>query len=190
MPEFQAKDLMVMIGCSVATFYKHVKQLGIEPLYKKGLCHFYDQSVVEMIKSAIQQQVKSPVTKRKTKSGIDPSNGLPWGQSLMKEKTIQLVLENENELRKLSDKWILASVCQEMLSAGIQRLEQVPGKIKSEIGLREDQITIIRRMLDEVRQEWAIEVETKLKPKAEKTEANVKARDISEGMSSVVAERQ
>ena len=47
-----------------------------------------------------------------------------------------------------------------IIGAIASRLEQVPGKARSEIGLNESQSLAIRRMIDEARETAASEVET------------------------------
>ncbi len=63
--------------------------------------------------------------------------------------------ESEAAQRK---RWILATDHMRMISAIVQKMEQAPGKIRSEAGLSDSQTAVVQRVLDAARSEAADEV--------------------------------
>ena len=83
---------------------------------------------------------------------FDPETGLSWPALYEKEKAVELRRKNREEDARVKREWIPADKVKEMFSAFTQSLEQLPGKLSSELGLSPTQTLAIRRGLDEARQ--------------------------------------
>ena len=86
-------------------------------------------------------------------SKIEPMFALKQQQEYRKLKR-----ENDIEDRKLSEEWLTWEDHRKVLSTLVNRLEQVPGKARSEAGLSDAQTAIVQRMIDEARSDAARDV--------------------------------
>lgn len=88
-------------------------------------------------------------------ANIDPKTGLTWFQAKQKEE----VLEKRRENRiadKLEDKtYMLSADHHAILASMCSKLEQIPAKAKSEMGLSESHRAKLQRMIDEARDNTA-----------------------------------
>lgn len=90
---------------------------------------------------------------------IDPETGLTWFQAKTKEEAIRIRRENERE-EKLESKELMPSAEHlEVLVQLCQKLEQIPFKAKSELGLNDQQKKQLQRMIDEARKVAADSIE-------------------------------
>lgn len=158
MIEITLPELSRKLGCNYATARKWLNAEGVKPVRVegresgKGSFHYYDE---EKATAAVKPHLKA---QHNTVPSIDPETGLTWGQKKTMEEALKLEREREiadalkaKELMRVSDH-------QRILTGGISRLEQVPGKAQSELGLSGQQVLGLQRMLDEVRSSWAKDV--------------------------------
>ena len=95
--------------------------------------------------------VKARHEKRPTSAGADPKPGLTWFQLKTKEEALARQRENRIADKIEKQEYMAASDVLELLSAFCNRLEQIPGKVKSELGLSDAHTKRIQKMLDEAR---------------------------------------
>lgn len=122
---------------------------GLRPVKESKTRKEYD---LEAALEAIKPHVKSKVVRNyDPTANIDPESGLTWQQKKIKEEARSLEMENDRAAKLLSEEIMLTSDHHKILAAIVSRLEQVPGKAQSELGLNSPQIIGLRRMLDEAR---------------------------------------
>jgi hypothetical protein len=92
-------------------------------------------------------------------SNFDPVTGLTWAQADMREEALAKRRENEIQDKKKSGEWMEVATHHAILASVIEKLESLPGKARSEAGLSDRQMEIIRRLHDEARSSAALEVE-------------------------------
>lgn len=88
----------------------------------------------------------------------DGETGLPWKDALDREKTIELRRLNRIAEKTESGDYMPTAVHFERLSLLCGKIEQVPDKARSELGLTDLQTVKLTKMLDECREEAAKEV--------------------------------
>ena len=81
-----------------------------------------------------------------------------WFALKQQQEYRKLKRENDIEDRKLSEEWLTWEDHRKVLSTLVNRLEQVPGKARSEAGLSDAQTAIVQRMIDEARSDAARDV--------------------------------
>ncbi len=82
---------------------------------------------------------------------VDPTTGLSWFKAKLREDTIAKRRENEFAQKTISREWIEVAQHHRILGAYIQKIEQLPGKLRSEQGLTDSQANAMRRALDDAR---------------------------------------
>jgi hypothetical protein len=97
-------------------------------------------------------------TKRSEKSdsadsNIDPKTGLTWFQAKMREDTLQKRRENEIAENLKNDTWMAVEAHHQFFSLLCGKLDQIPQKARSEMGLTDDQMARLRQMIDEARKD-------------------------------------
>jgi hypothetical protein len=89
---------------------------------------------------------------KNSKAGaIDPATGLTWFQAKLREDTLRQRRENQEADEVQAERWMLTSDHFRMVKALVDRIEAIPSKASSELGLTSPQAIGIRRMLDEAR---------------------------------------
>jgi len=83
--------------------------------------------------------------------GADPQTGLTGRQRLELAKAIEQERKNEIEAKVAAEEWISRDTVFAMIKAIADSLEQLPGKVRSEAGLTDDQANVLRRAVDEAR---------------------------------------
>jgi hypothetical protein len=141
-------------GADRATVRKWLDIEGVKPLVRKAKKKLYNEK--EAL-AALKPHLL-PKGSRSTQPNIDPKTGLTWNQKLLKEKAREVEMENDRKAKLLSDEIMLTTDHHRILAAVISRVEQVPGKAQSELGLNGAQVLGLRRMLDEARVTSAKEI--------------------------------
>jgi hypothetical protein len=122
------------------------KWLTDEDLLKKGkITAGTHQACIDCIRE--HQRARSP-------QAIDPATGLTWTQSSKREETLLRRLEREVIERKSANEWLTAEYHLQILRNLVDRIELVPGRLKSQLGLNEAQKQAIQKTLDDIREEF------------------------------------
>lgn len=157
--EITVDQIAEQTGADRASVKKWLKAEGFEPIAQKAFgsrkFNYYGVNALEYIKS----RVKSRKAPAEGGSMVDPETGLPWPIANEKEKTLEKRRENEIAEKVAKEEWMAVATHHEILSSIVSKIEQLPGKWKSELGLSDSQTLAIRRGLDEARSEAAAEVE-------------------------------
>jgi hypothetical protein len=143
-------------GCDRGNIRKWISDAGLEPVETKGTAKLYNHDKAIAI---IAQHKKG----EKIDSNVDPETGLSWFQADLMEKTLSRRRERILQEKKDRLELIPASFHQDALRLVMNRLEQIPGKAKSEQGISDAQMVGLRRLIDDVRVEAAKALEN-LKP--------------------------
>jgi hypothetical protein len=147
--------LFCKTGVERLTIIKRFQTEGLNPIRKRGRRAYYDESEAMKV---LAPQIAKRANAAHSEPNIDPETGLTYHQKLEKEKSIEIALRNRDTERAQSNKWLTAEEVDEMLSLLISRIEQLPEKWKSQLGLTDAQVIAIRRGLDEIRTEAAEEM--------------------------------
>jgi hypothetical protein len=155
-------------GMTRQTIAQHLDTLGIDPVETRqnGRVKRYPMEALEQIRPLKRKSAHKGDPLAGGSENIDPDTGLTWAQARMREETLEKRMAREDEERRQSDEWIDAESHSEALASIVSRLEQLPGRFRSELGLSDAQEVALRRALDQIRNEAAEEVETK-KPKCD-----------------------
>lgn len=153
MPNVSIQSLYAKTGCDPKNIRRWFIEAGLEPAEVKGKSKLFDEKKGLKI---ISQHKKG--SREESDSEVDPETGLTWFKAKLMEDT--LTKRRERKLQEAIDAkdYILTTLHHDVLRAVINRLEQIPGKAKSELGLTDAQTVGIRRMIDEARQESAKEI--------------------------------
>lgn len=145
-------------SCDRASVVKWLKLEGVKPVatkkFGKRTFQYFGSDAVKVVKSHCKR-----VASRNGESNIDPESKLTWAQLSLKEKAIATQRENERARRLEADEIMLTTRHHQILSAVMGRIEQVPGKVKSEAGLDDRQFAVLCREIDNARSAAAVEVE-------------------------------
>ena len=87
------------------------------------------------------------------KGNIDKRTGLTWAQTLTKQKALATERDNEKKESIKNRTWMMVDDHMRIISAIVQKIEQLPGKARSELGLSDSQTSGLIRLLDAVRSE-------------------------------------
>lgn len=90
---------------------------------------------------------------------VDPKTGLTWFQAKLREDTLAKRRENTEKQREQDAKWMTVKDHHRILATLVDRLERLPGTLKSQLGLSDNQANQLRKALDDLRTEAADEVE-------------------------------
>ena len=126
---------------------------GIKPIRTDGQKKYYD---LEVIRGVVERN-----RKKKRMVICDPVTGLPWALVHEKEKALKLRNARELEEKRVKGEWMSVATHHEILSALVSQLEQIPGKLKSELGLTDSQTLALRKALDDARNNAADKTEKK-----------------------------
>lgn len=85
----------------------------------------------------------------------DKATGLSWGQSKLREDTMRLRMENEETAKRQSKEWMLAAEHLDVIKSLCTKLDQAPQKMKSQLGLTEEQRVGAQKIIDDIRTEFA-----------------------------------
>lgn len=142
---------------------RHVKRwLNLEQIASRdedGHKVFEMNAAVACIELHRRRREKSTEMHAANPNAIDPVTKLPWLVAKIREDAIEKRLRNQEEARRQSDEWIDAVSHREVVSAIVNRLEQFPGRMRSELGLTAEQEIGLRKGLDQIRCEAADEIE-------------------------------
>jgi hypothetical protein len=89
---------------------------------------------------------------------VDPKTGLPWAQAKAREETLSKRAERKIKEKEQSDAWVTSDKHFQVLTGFCARLEQIPGKAKSSLGLSEEQRVGLQKIIDDMRADYAKEV--------------------------------
>lgn len=161
--EYTVQQLAEIAGCDRESAKKWLRLEGVEPVAtkdfgKRGKFKYYDEKALEVVKSHCKRK---PATNGEhgDQPNIDPETGLTWAQREVKERARALARANDLADKLKAKEWMSVAEHLRQLSAVISRIEQVPDKAKSELGLADSQGLGLRRMLDEARESAAVEIE-------------------------------
>lgn len=148
----EPKTIHVLVGetgVSRQSLSKWLLQDGIAPVSYKGKSGLYDP---EKVNECVAKHRNGSANGESDPEKIDPKTGLSWFQAKLREDTIRLRRENEEEEALKSERWMSTDKHHEILRILCTKIEQLPGKMKSELGLTAQQSERARQMLDEARQ--------------------------------------
>lgn len=163
-------DIEERTGVNRRTIEKYLSIAGVKPVETvAGRFKYYD---LDQCLSALEEKVRKakptrsngaipksiPKINGDANPNIDPETGLTWAQKELKERARKLQRDNEAAEKLLSKELMKSSDHDRMFSALVSRLEQIPSKAQSELGLNPVQILGLRRMLDEARTVAAKEI--------------------------------
>jgi hypothetical protein len=159
--EFVTAEIAAAAGCDRASVVKWLALEGVKPVRiekngKRKPFKFYGPDALEVVKSHCKQVAKKNGA---VASNFDPETGLTWAQAEMREEALAKRRENEIQDKKKSGEWMEVETHHAILAAVIEKLDSLPGKARSEAGLSDRQMEIIRRLHDEARSSAALEVE-------------------------------
>lgn len=97
--------------------------------------------------------------KKKVEAHLDPVSGLPWSLAKEKEQALKLRRANEEEEKIQANEWMATETHHQIVSLLVNQLEQLAGRAKSQLGLNVDQALQLQKMIDEVRENAASQVE-------------------------------
>lgn len=143
-------------GCEQRSLKKWIAADGIKPTRTEGRRKFYDEAE---LKQCVYLHKQSS-SHRSLKENIDPETGLTWSQRKSMEEAKALARENRRADMADSREWMRTEDHFRILRALLDRLEQLPGKCKSEFGLSLAQENGLRKTLDQIRSEARDEVAT------------------------------
>lgn len=86
---------------------------------------------------------------------IDPETGLSWYQSNLREQALEKRRKNEIAEKLEKREYLQADSVKSVFATLVGALEQIPGKLKSELGLTAEQTARIQRILDDARAQAA-----------------------------------
>jgi DNA-binding transcriptional MerR regulator len=136
---------------------KHwIEVLGIKPT-RKGKRRFFS----EVDEANIKPHLRSVKVAEASTNGpnIEADTGLTYAQALMKERAIKERRENEEAEAVQSKRWFPTDKMLEMFAAIVNRMEQLPGKVRSEAGLSETQMAVVQAKVDDTRRQIASDLE-------------------------------
>ena len=140
-----SSDLMRECGSDRESVNKWLIQEGHDPRHLDPAKH---DLYVEIIQRH-QNSSKAPGMPGAMK-GTD-GDGLTWLEAVQREDAIRKKRENMIAAKVLAEEWISASAHHQILSSLTSRLETVPDKIRTELGLTIAQRDRIQKILDETR---------------------------------------
>jgi phage terminase Nu1 subunit (DNA packaging protein) len=114
---------------------------------------------------------KGEIPAGETPANIDQRSGLSYAQLLTREKALEQERRNEEEQAVREKKWVLAADMCDILRMITNKLEQYPGRARSEAGLTDTQSGVIQKLMDGIRNEIADSIE-KMGPKSSQTNEN------------------
>lgn len=85
----------------------------------------------------------------------DKSTGLSWGQAKLREDTIRLRIDNADAEKRQSKEWMPSAEHLDVIKALCTKLDQAPAKMKSQLGLTEEQRVGAQKIIDDIRMEFA-----------------------------------
>jgi hypothetical protein len=158
--EYSLQDIGTWVHADHETVERWLAKCGIEPIRTeiKGGKKFRVWGLNAL--QAAEKMTKAVINAPAPASNGNGDGGVTnWAHAKLKQETIKLEMENEQK-RKLAEKEIMLTEDHyRQVSAIINRIEQVPGKARSELGLSDAHVTGLRRMLDECRNAAAEEIE-------------------------------
>jgi predicted transcriptional regulator len=153
------QDLAEETGMEIHTVRKWLQVEGLKPIRERTLgkrkVPYYDKAAALKVILPHKGKPKN----KDAAAGVDPETGLSWHQAKLREEARKLRRANTRAEKLESEELMLTVDHQAILAAVISRIEQVPGKAQSEIGLTGGQVVQLRRMLDEARESAAKEIE-------------------------------
>lgn len=147
-------ELSRLTGADRSAIKRWLDGAGLKPVKTDGKTAYWSTTAACAI---IEPRARKGAS-RKAEPNIDPVTGLTWFQLLTKEKALASQRENEEAAAVQSEQWMEVEQHHKILSAVVSRLENIPGKARSELGLSDTQAVGLRRMLDEARTEAAAKV--------------------------------
>ena len=101
--------------------------------------------------------------RRANTENVDPDSGMSYTQLKMKEDWVKRKRENEIEEALKTKTWIEVTQHHQVLSTLTDKLDRLPLKCKSELGLTDLQAAGIQRIIDDIRKEASEEVKKSAK---------------------------
>jgi hypothetical protein len=89
----------------------------------------------------------------------DPKTGLTWFQAKLREDALRMRRENAQAAGIEAETWMATADHHKIIAVIIGRLDQIPNKAHSELGITPEQTIALQRMIDEARTVAAKEIE-------------------------------
>ena len=125
------------------------------------------------IKACVLSHRRTP----KGPQGIDQVTGLPWAQASKREEALMRRIDREEAERKKDKNWVTSEHHLSTLRRLVDRIELAPGRIKSQLGLSEEQRGAVQKVIDDIRTEFVNDRESK--PKLYRTDSEEPLQDGS-----------
>jgi hypothetical protein len=154
------QDLADETGMEIHTVRKWLQLEGVKPVRQRKLgkrkVPYYE------LEKALEVILPHKGRAKDLAAGhlVDPETGLTWNQAKLREEARKLRRANERAEKLESRELMPTADHHAIVGAIVARVEQVPGKAQSELGLSPAQVEQLRRMLDEARESAAKEIET------------------------------
>ena len=152
-------DLMRETGSDRVAIERWLLMDGISPVRTKQEQGRVRKWWPRDLSIACIQSHKSRSVHRNGEANIDPETGLTWHQRKDREDALSKARDNEVADKLKNEEWVSAEFMHNKFASFCLALEQIPGKLKSEIGLTDKQALAVRRAIDEARESAAKEVE-------------------------------
>ena len=101
--------------------------------------------------------------RRANPENLDPDSGMSWAQKLIMEKAIEKKRQNEIEEAAKNKTWIEVTQHHQVISTLTDKLDRLPLKWKSELGLTDAQVKGTLRDIDNAREDARVEVKKSAK---------------------------
>lgn len=162
-PEYTINQIAEKTGADRLSVKRWLEAEGIKPARierrdgENGEIRYFGPNALKFV-SERKKKNKTRISANGA-TGIDPETGLTWHQAKLMEEAKELRRENLKAEKLLAEEWMEVSDLHKILSLIATRLEQIPGKARSELGLSDSQVLALRRMMDEAREVAAKDIE-------------------------------
>ena len=128
-------------------------KISVRALARKSKCD--RDSIARWIQGCeTEEQALKAIAERKVplKAGGTDADGMSWWHAYLKERALKLRRENAQAAGIEAGTWMATADHFKIVAAVASRLELIPGKVSSELGLSPGQTLAIRKALDQARQ--------------------------------------
>jgi hypothetical protein len=148
-------QLATETGSDQRSIKKWLNGEGLEPIGHQKLGQhesalFQKEAALEII---ARHQAKNSDGNEDNK--VDPDTGLTWFQAYLREQTLERRRKNEIAEKVKDEEFMRAEDVKQVFAVLMNGLDQLPGKLKSELGLTTAQKTRVQTIVDEARKSAA-----------------------------------
>ena len=157
---YSLRELSRLTGATPRTVRKALEVEGIVRVKGK-----FPEQALERIKPHLKHYDGPPaeeapaIPSGETAANIDQASGLSYAQLLTREKALATQRANEEEEAIRQGKWMLATDVYDMFKMMADKMEQLPGRIRSDAGLNDIQAAVVQRLIDDIRNAMADQIE-------------------------------